>query len=96
MCISIYLCPPPLQVVDVNENHFSPVFASRVFNGSVEENAAPHTHVITVAATDADTAPLDSAVSYSLVGREGRGLFYINQLGEYDIAEGGCKIVYGE
>ncbi|XP_076056118.1 FAT atypical cadherin kugelei isoform X2 [Oratosquilla oratoria] len=70
-----------VQVVDVNENVHSPVFGHDVLMANVSEGSPPHTHVLTVTALDADLAPADAAVSYSLVGAEGQGIFYIDQKG---------------
>ncbi|KAF2364658.1 EGF-like calcium-binding domain [Trinorchestia longiramus] len=71
-----------IVVVDVDENHHEPSFGLTVANTSVREDVAPHSLILSVPATDADEAPLDRVVSYSLVGHEGAGVFYINQRGE--------------
>ncbi|KAK4320509.1 hypothetical protein Pmani_008636 [Petrolisthes manimaculis] len=68
-----------VQVVDVDENVHAPVFMKDVEEAEVLESAAPHTLVATFSAVDGDTNQADSAISYSLVGPEGRGVFYIDQ-----------------
>lgn len=71
-----------VQVVDVDENVHTPVFMKDVEEARVAESAPPHTLVGTFSAVDADSNPNDAFVSYSLVGPEGRGVFYIDHTGE--------------
>ncbi|XP_037803520.1 fat-like cadherin-related tumor suppressor homolog [Penaeus monodon] len=71
-----------VQVVDVDENVHAPVFGQDVAEAAVLESSAPHTLVASVPALDADLNPADAAVTYSLVGPEGRGVFYIDQKGD--------------
>ncbi|XP_064094852.1 fat-like cadherin-related tumor suppressor homolog isoform X3 [Macrobrachium nipponense] len=71
-----------IQVVDVDENIHTPVFGLDVLEASVLESAPPHTLVASVPAVDGDQNPADSALSYSLVGSEGNGVFYIDQKGD--------------
>ncbi|MCL4139039.1 UNVERIFIED_CONTAM: hypothetical protein GTU68_050192, partial [Idotea baltica] len=72
-----------IQVIDVNENVHAPVFGQDVLEASVSEGAPPHSLVASAPARDGDLNlnPSDAAVSYSLVGAEGIGLFYIDQKG---------------
>lgn len=70
-----------VQVVDVDENVHSPVFMKDVEQAQVLESAPPHTLVGTYTAVDGDSNPNDAAITYSLVGSEGRGVFYIDQKG---------------
>lgn len=74
--------------MDVNENIHAPVFGRDFVETSVPESASPHTLVTSVPAVDGDLGVLDSAVTYSLFGNEGRGLFYIDQHGEKLLASG--------
>jgi hypothetical protein len=71
-----------LQVVDVDENQHSPEFGAAVVEARIAEDAPPDTLLVAVPVTDADIAPLDSAVTYRLVGSEGLNVFYVNHLGE--------------
>nr|XP_053631087.1 fat-like cadherin-related tumor suppressor homolog isoform X2 [Cherax quadricarinatus] len=70
-----------VQVVDVDENVHAPVFMKDVEQAQVLESAPPHTLVATFSAVDGDHNPADAAITYSLVGSEGRGVFYIDQKG---------------
>ncbi|XP_042222155.1 fat-like cadherin-related tumor suppressor homolog isoform X3 [Homarus americanus] len=70
-----------IQVVDVDENVHAPVFMKDVEQTIVLESSPPHTLVATYSAVDGDPNPADAAITYSLVGSEGRGVFYIDQKG---------------
>lgn len=70
--------------MDVDENVHTPVFMKDVEEARVVESAPPNTLVGTFSAVDGDSNPSDAFVSYSLVGPEGRGVFYIDQTGECD------------
>ncbi|XP_063848744.1 fat-like cadherin-related tumor suppressor homolog isoform X3 [Scylla paramamosain] len=70
-----------VQVVDVDENVHTPVFMKDVEEARVLESAPPHTLVGTFSAVDGDSNPADAFVTYSLVGPEGRGVFYIDHTG---------------
>ncbi|CAL4156542.1 unnamed protein product, partial [Meganyctiphanes norvegica] len=70
-----------IQVVDVNENVYSPAFEQDVLEVGISEAAEPHTLVTTVSALDADKLALDSTVTYRLIGEEAHGVFYIDQKG---------------
>ncbi|KAK8732903.1 hypothetical protein OTU49_017456, partial [Cherax quadricarinatus] len=61
-----------VQVVDVDENVHAPVFMKDVEQAQVLESAPPHTLVATFSAVDGDHNPADAAITYSLVGSEGR------------------------
>lgn len=74
--------PSAPQVVDVDENVHTPVFMKDVEEARVVESAPPNTLVGTFSAVDGDSNPADAFVRYSLVGPEGRGVFYIDQTGE--------------
>ncbi|KAL0273341.1 UNVERIFIED_CONTAM: hypothetical protein PYX00_006035 [Menopon gallinae] len=71
-----------VEVVDVNENVFPPVFKDFVVSASVKENQPVDTLVTTVTATDADPPGDDSKVSYFIRGGDGIGLFTIDDEGE--------------
>ena len=70
-------------MVDVDENVHRPSFSEDVVSATISEGAVPHTLVTTVAALDDDSNPHDSTIVYSLIGSQGRGLFYIDHSGEY-------------
>ena len=70
-------------MVDVDENVHRPSFSEDVVSATISEGAIPHTLVTTVAALDDDSNPHDSTIVYSLIGSQGRGLFYIDHSGEY-------------
>lgn len=63
-----------VEVIDVNENMFAPVFDDFVVACTVAENQPPGTLVTQVRATDADAKGDDSRVGYTI--REGDGLGY--------------------
>ncbi|ROT81646.1 putative fat-like cadherin-related tumor suppressor-like [Penaeus vannamei] len=69
-----------VQVVDVDENVHAPVFGQDVVEAVVLESSPP-TRSSRPSPLDADLNPADGAVTYSLVGPEGRGVFYIDQKG---------------
>ncbi|CAL4064237.1 unnamed protein product, partial [Meganyctiphanes norvegica] len=74
-------CYVIIQVVDVNENIHTPVFGQDVLEVNISEDAPLNTLVASVPALDADVNTLDSSVTYHMVGAEGRGIFYINSVG---------------
>ncbi len=65
-----------VNVIDVNENIYSPVFDNQSVAFTVAENQPENTWVAKVRATDADAMSDDSRVSYSI--REGDGLGYFS------------------
>lgn len=72
-----------VEIIDVNENRFAPQFEDFVLTGSVAENQAPGTHVMTVIAKDADAPGPDSRISYSIRGGDGLGIFTIDHEGKF-------------
>ncbi|XP_048512093.1 fat-like cadherin-related tumor suppressor homolog isoform X4 [Athalia rosae] len=70
-----------VEIVDVNENLYAPVFDDFVVSASVMENQPIGTLVTTVRATDADALGGDSRVSYSIRGGDGIGIFSIDEQG---------------
>ncbi|XP_014243463.1 fat-like cadherin-related tumor suppressor homolog [Cimex lectularius] len=73
-----------VEVVDVNENLFPPVFPDFVIASSVSENQPIGTLVTKVKATDADAPNSDdSRVGYSIKGGDGLGFFSIDAEGEF-------------
>lgn len=73
-----------VEVIDVNENRFTPQFEDFVVMGSIKENQSPGSNVITVQAKDLDPPGPDSRVSYSTNGGDGLGLFAIDSEGIQD------------
>lgn len=71
-----------INVVDVNENVFAPVFGDFVLSGSVLENQQVGTVVMQVNATDHDPPGEDSRIEYSIRGGDGIGIFSIDNKGE--------------
>lgn len=69
----------------MDENVHTPVFMKDVEEARVIESAPPNTLVGTFSAVDGDSNPADAFVTYSLVGPEGRGVFYIDQSGKCDL-----------
>ncbi len=67
-----------IEVIDVNENKYAPQFEDFVLSGSVSENQPIGTHVMVVAARDADAPGPDSRITYSIRGGDGLGLFSID------------------
>ena len=81
-------CRVIVEVVDVNENLFTPTFEKYVFTAQVAENEARGTDVTQLIATDDDvTNPLASArdydVMYAIVDGDGLGKFSIDNTGTY-------------
>lgn len=70
-----------IEIIDVNENRFAPQFDDFVLSGSVAENQPAGTHVMVVAAKDADAPGPDSRISYSIRGGDGLGVFTIDNEG---------------
>ncbi|XP_030767379.1 fat-like cadherin-related tumor suppressor homolog isoform X3 [Sitophilus oryzae] len=70
-----------VNVVDVNENVYAPLFSDSVLVGSVRENRAIGTVVMNVSAVDLDPPGGDSMVEYSIRGGDGIGLFSIDYEG---------------
>lgn len=71
-----------VEVVDVNENLYPPLFEDFVVSASVFENQPVGTLVTTVKANDADSLGGDSRISYSIRSGDGIGLFSIDEQGE--------------
>ncbi|XP_065207257.1 fat-like cadherin-related tumor suppressor homolog isoform X3 [Planococcus citri] len=65
-----------VEVIDVNENLYAPVFDDFVVSCSVAENQPAGTFVTQVRATDADSKGDDSRIGYTI--REGDGLGYFS------------------
>ncbi|ELU08218.1 hypothetical protein CAPTEDRAFT_222745 [Capitella teleta] len=80
-------CSISIEIVDVNENLYPPVFKDFVFQGRVKENQPPNTSVMRLVATDADTLqnPLasraDSQIVYTITGGSGMRRFTIDNSG---------------
>lgn len=71
-----------VEIIDVNENRHAPQFDDFVLSGSVKENQPIGTHVMSVAARDADAPGPDSRLSYSIRGGDGLGIFAIDSEGK--------------
>lgn len=69
----------------MNENVHAPVFGQDVLEASISEDAPPLSFVASAHARDGDLNfnPSDAAISYSLIGSEGVGVFFIDQKGKY-------------
>ena len=77
-----------VDVVDVNENHYTPKFKEFIYEGSIKENAEIGSTVLKVTAEDRDgrdqnANPDDYKVTYSFVGGNGLGMFSIDDDGKY-------------
>ncbi|KAK4880913.1 hypothetical protein RN001_004232 [Aquatica leii] len=72
-----------INVVDVNENLYAPVFNDFVISGSVLENQKIGTVVMQVNATDHDPPGEDSRIEYSIRGGDGIGIFSIDTKGKH-------------
>uniref|UniRef100_A0A1Y1MVJ3 Fat-like cadherin-related tumor suppressor homolog n=1 Tax=Photinus pyralis TaxID=7054 RepID=A0A1Y1MVJ3_PHOPY len=70
-----------INVVDVNENLYAPVFSDFVISASVLENQKVGTVVMQVNATDHDPPGEDSRIEYSIRGGDGIGIFSIDNKG---------------
>ncbi|KAL7291205.1 hypothetical protein TKK_0015045 [Trichogramma kaykai] len=71
-----------VEIVDVNENVFAPVFSDFVVSATIYENQPIGSLVTQVRAKDADAPGIDSRISYSIRGGDGVGLFGIDDEGE--------------
>uniref|UniRef100_UPI00398EB0C5 protocadherin Fat 1a isoform X2 n=1 Tax=Pristiophorus japonicus TaxID=55135 RepID=UPI00398EB0C5 len=71
-------CYIQVEVVDVNENLYAPVFPFFVANGSVREDVPIGTPVMTITAYDNDRGR-DGEVRYSIRDGSGLGIFTINE-----------------
>ncbi|KAG5305647.1 FAT2 protein, partial [Acromyrmex insinuator] len=71
-----------IEVIDVNENLYTPVFDDFVVSASVFENQPIGTLVTTVRAKDVDPPGGDSRIGYSIRGGDGVGIFSIDNEGE--------------
>ncbi|XP_072920653.1 protocadherin Fat 1a isoform X7 [Hemitrygon akajei] len=71
-------CYIEVEVVDVNENLYAPVFPFFVANGSVSEDVPIGTSVMTVTANDNDNGR-DGEVRYSIRDGSGLGVFTIDE-----------------
>ncbi|XP_023314181.1 fat-like cadherin-related tumor suppressor homolog isoform X1 [Trichogramma pretiosum] len=70
-----------VEIVDVNENVFAPVFSDFVVSATIYENQPVGSLVTQVRAKDADAPGIDSRISYSIRGGDGVGLFGIDDEG---------------
>ncbi|XP_032512432.2 fat-like cadherin-related tumor suppressor homolog isoform X2 [Danaus plexippus] len=71
-----------VEVADVDENAYTPVFAERqALSASVPEDAPPGTVVLSAAATDADPPGRDSRLAYYIVAGSGKAHFSIDDTG---------------
>ncbi|XP_051891479.1 protocadherin Fat 1a isoform X7 [Pristis pectinata] len=71
-------CYIQVEVVDVNENLYAPVFPFFVANGSVSEDVPIGTSVMTITAYDNDSGR-DGEVRYSIRDGSGLGVFTIDE-----------------
>ncbi|KAM6940342.1 protocadherin Fat 1a isoform 2-T2 [Xenentodon cancila] len=71
-------CFIEVDVVDVNENLYRPLFRSFVEKGFIKEDAAVGTSVMTVSAEDED-AGRDGEIRYSIRDGSGLGIFSIDE-----------------
>lgn len=71
-----------LEVIDVNENVYAPVFDTLTVSCTVLENQPPRTFVKQVRATDADAVGDDSNIGYTIRDGDGLGYFSIDSEGE--------------
>lgn len=75
-----------IEVIDVNENVFSPIFNDFVVSCSIKENLPIGSYVTTVKAVDYDVLEDDSKVSYSIRGGDGLGYFTIDDEGKFNFS----------
>ncbi|KAM4709804.1 protocadherin Fat 1 [Discoglossus pictus] len=71
-------CYIDVEIVDVNENLYSPIFQHFVSKGSIREDVPIGTPVMTVSAHDDDTGR-DGEIRYSIRDGSGVGVFTINE-----------------
>ena len=92
--------PVVIEIIDVNENRFTPEFGDFVYTGKVKENLPSRSFVMNITAKDADINGPDSKISYSIRGGDGLGVFTVNDEGKLIKTSMHCKlcnkfIVYG-
>lgn len=77
------------QVVDVDENMHAPVFGEHaVLTGSVREDAARASEVLTAAASDADPPGRDSRLAYYIIAGSGMAHFSVDDAGKCHFVSG--------
>lgn len=90
-------CEVMIEIIDVNENLYAPLFMDFVFHGRVQENRASGTEVIQIIAEDEDDRnPLasrrDYQLTYKIVFGSGIGRFTIDNKGGYLLIEFGLHL----
>lgn len=71
-----------VEIVDVDENSFAPVFSDFVLSGSVSENLPAGSKVMRALATDDDPPGPCSRITYTITGGTGLGYFAIDDKGK--------------
>lgn len=74
-----------VEVEDVNENMYPPMFDDVVVVGQVSENQPKGTSVIKVTAHDADPPGMNSKFTYSILDGDGMGFFTIDDQGKISV-----------
>ena len=62
-------------LTDVNDN--APVCTQSTFSGSVDENVATGSSVLTIGATDSDVTSTNNVITYTLTGGSGSSVFTV-------------------
>jgi protocadherin Fat 1/2/3 len=75
-------CQIIIEIIDVNENMYTPKFPYQVTKGSVKENLPVGSSVMKVTAKDYDKAKPDGEVVYLISDGTGLGVFTINKEGK--------------
>ncbi|XP_061389779.1 fat-like cadherin-related tumor suppressor homolog [Musca vetustissima] len=73
--------PVVIEIIDVNENRYSPEFDDFVYTAKVKENMPKGTIVRNITARDLDSKGPESEISYYIRGGDGIGLFTVNEKG---------------
>ncbi|KAH8411154.1 hypothetical protein KR222_008786, partial [Zaprionus bogoriensis] len=73
--------PIVVEIIDVNENRFSPEFEDFIFEGNVKENMPKGTLVMNITARDLDGTDLNAKISYFIISGDGLGIFSVNDQG---------------
>ncbi len=81
-------CQIVIEIIDVNENMYPPMFTDFAFQSQVLENQPRNTSVLALAAFDEDrnnpkASPKDYQIKYSIQGGSGLGYFVIDHNGEF-------------
>lgn len=74
--------PIVIEIIDVNENRFSPEFDDFIFEGKIKENMPKGALVMNITARDLDGTDLNAKISYFITSGDGLGIFSVSDQGK--------------